>query len=217
MNNALSVVAHHDDHVLWMGGSILRMRSLGWNWTLLAMCVPDKEKQRYFSEFCAAFGVTCSFLKFEDYQGGHPFCRNSREQMKTELMSICSGTMFDFVFTHSRHEHREYGHHANHAEVEQVVTELVHDESIGRGTNHLAYFCYRWNGVGGTPTTASQEATHYLQPNYEELIRKAEWCKRVPDIGSLRNLAFPCPSPEAFEGDNLTLPFGNGIEGFKRR
>jgi LmbE family N-acetylglucosaminyl deacetylase len=217
MPNALAVVAHHDDHVLWMGGAIQRMRSQDWKWTLVAMCVPDPGRQRYFYDFCQALGVEGHFFQFGDYQGEEAFHRNSKSEMLTALITCCAGQNFDWVFTHSPNPWREYGHHANHAEVEKVVTSLVLDGRLGSGTNRLAYFSYGWNGVGGTPTVARSDASHYLQPTYDELSVKLRWCQAVPDIGNLKSLAYPCPCPEGFEGDGLTLPDNPAIEVFKKR
>jgi hypothetical protein len=41
---------------------------------------------------------------------------------------------------------------------------------------------------------------------YSELLLKADWCNKVPDPYDLEGLGFPCPNPEAFEGDDLKLP-----------
>jgi LmbE family N-acetylglucosaminyl deacetylase len=205
--NVLAVVAHHDDHLLWMGGTLQRMTLLGWNWTLIALCVPAPDRQRFFCDYCCALGISdASYSQFQDYQDRQPFSSNSKDAMRAEVQRAVSGKTFDRIFTHSRDPQREYGHHSNHVEVEAVVTSLVQDGIVGRGGGSVAYFCYSAiYGGGGRATTARLDASYYLPLLYDELLFKAAWCKKVPDPGKFEKLGFSCPSPEAFEGDNLTL------------
>lgn len=206
--NALAVVAHHDDHLLWMGGALQRMRLSGWNWTVIALCVPDRDRQQFYCDYCKAVGVSdARYSYFKDYQGGAPFSQNSRDSMLATVEQTITGKSFDWVFTHSRDPQGEYGYHANHAEVEAVVTSLVHGGKVGRGRSSFAYFSYSpIYGISGRATTARLDASFYLPLRYDELLFKAGWCSKVPDPGNLENISFPCPNPEAFEGDGLQLP-----------
>lgn len=117
------------------------------------------------------------------------------------------GSCYDWILTHSRDHQREYGHHANHAETEAVITSLVRDGTLGRGLSSIAYFCYSAIcGGGGRATAARLNASHFLPLEYDELQCKVRWCKSVPDPDNLKNLGWPCPNPDAFDGDNLSLP-----------
>ena len=44
--NALVVVAHHDDAILWMGGTIQRFQD--WNWHVVSICVPNPARRTTF-------------------------------------------------------------------------------------------------------------------------------------------------------------------------
>ncbi len=208
MVNALAVVAHHDDHILWMGGTIQRTKKHGWNWTLIAMCVPDPVKQSYFCGCCGSPTANPCYFTFNDYFGGEPFSQNVQSAMQADLMKTLAGQRFDWVFTHSRKHECEYGRHANHVEVQTVVTSLVRSASIGNGLNHLAYFNYElyYGGPGsGIPTVAVKTAgAYYLPLDYPELYVKSHWTTKIPD--SLAGIDYPCPNPESFEGDGLQLP-----------
>ncbi len=213
MPNALAVVAHHDDHILWMGGAIQRTRQLGWQWTLIAMCVPPDDRDPYFARCSEALGFPGQALRFRDYLSGPAFAVNSRSQMEQELRQSISGGQFDFVFTHSRYAHGEYStSHANHNEVREIVASMVGSGELGRGRESLAYFAYDIiYGGGGLATVAKKDqpyaAKSFLQMTYPELIFKSHWSQEAPDVSTnLRSLGFPCPNPEGFEGDGLILP-----------
>jgi LmbE family N-acetylglucosaminyl deacetylase len=211
MPKAIAVVAHHDDHVLWMGGAIQRLAALGWHWTVIAMCVSDQEKHNYFHHTCSIFGAIPITMQFADYQVGEAFSKNIRAEMKSRIAEATAGRKYDLVFTHSRSEHGEYwGRHANHVEVREVTFELVKGDALGLGPESLSYFAYDVIYGGGTATCARHDANFYLQLTYPELIWKCQLSALAPDANSsLRNLAFPCPNPEGFEGDalNLSEPF----------
>jgi LmbE family N-acetylglucosaminyl deacetylase len=209
MTTAIAITAHHDDAVLWCGGTILRTaRELGWKWTVVALCVPDKERQGYFKNYCGAVGVSSVAARLADYQEGPAFSRNTQEAYNQEIMNATQGKSFDWVFTHSRGQHGEYGFHANHAEVQEATKALAADGRFGAGLERLIYFSYSpIYRFGGLATVAKQQSAFYLQLTYEELAGKCDWCKRVPDARpNLENLAFPCPNPEAFAGDRVQLP-----------
>lgn len=210
MVNVLAVVAHHDDPILWVGGTILRTMSedWGWTWTIIGMCIPENDKLDYFTRCCNALGATQITIDFGDYQEGHQFRSNSQEEMRRRLIDEVTDKKFDIIFTHSRDQNGEYGYHANHDEVQTTVTSLAREGFPGR-VKRIVYFSYS-PIYCGLATTARQDAIYYHQLNYEELCFKVEWCLQTPDVGSsLRNIGFPCPNPEAFEGDDIqfTNPF----------
>jgi LmbE family N-acetylglucosaminyl deacetylase len=213
MPKALAVVAHHDDHVLWMGGAIQRTRQMGWDWTLIAMCIPPDGRDPYFRDCSAALGFPGRAMRFEDYMTAPENKANSRGQMEQQLRHSIQGQKFDFVFTHSRYAHGEYSaSHANHNEVREIVASMVSSRELGQGPQSLAYFAYDIiYGGRGLATVAKKappsEAKFFAQLTYPELIFKCQWCQRAPDLTTnLKSLGFPCPNPEGFEGDGLILP-----------
>jgi hypothetical protein len=87
MPNALAVVAHHDDHILWMGGMIQRMKSIyRWNWTLIAMCVPAADRRAYFTRCSNALGVDSQSMVFDDYSEAPAFKSNPSDKMRNDLL-----------------------------------------------------------------------------------------------------------------------------------
>jgi LmbE family N-acetylglucosaminyl deacetylase len=205
---AIAIVAHHDDHILWMGGTIQRLAVSGWQWTVVAMCMPDPARRAYFQHCCSVLGVVPVMMDFQDYMSGDPFSGNNRDQMRSRLVDAVRSQTFDLVFTHSRSAHGEYwARHANHVEARELAWELVNNRALGAGLPSLAYFAYDVIYGTGTATCARTDATYFLPLTYPELLWKCQLCRLVPDAESnLRNLAYPCPNPEGFEGDGLLLP-----------
>lgn len=207
MTRALAVVAHYDDAVLWMGGAIKRTRHAGWDWTVVAMCVAEAARRQHFEDACVSLGADHTSTDFVDVQSGDPFDKNRRDGMRKALQGIILQSMYDWVFTHSLGKHCEYGYHANHMEVAQVVAELAGDKKICDGPARVAHFAYEPIYGGGIATVAVTCANAYLQLEYNELLWKCRWCERAARLdGSLRSLAWPCPNPEAFSGEGLSLP-----------
>lgn len=208
--NALVVVAHDDDAVLWMGGIIHCLSD--WNWHVISMCNQGNDMRRhYFARTCRELGVRADALDFLDYQDINTAAKkNSITDMKQSLLQVVGAKKYDYVFTHSRDPNGEYGHHANHHEVCKVVRSLVAEDQLIETKNRLAYFCYypiyRLPGIG---TAARKDAHYYYQLSYGDLAFKVELIRSHAKniVTNLEHdLGAPCPNPEAFEGDELSLP-----------
>lgn len=206
MTSALAVVAHYDDAVLWIGGTIRQTMQNGWDWTVVAMCVTETWRRQYFQESCDSLQVNWASKEFLDIQSGDPFDKNCRDRMRKAVQEIFSQRKYDLVFTHSLAEHCEYGYHANHMEVAQIIREVGDGNTMSDGTSRVVYFAYKPIYPGGVATVAATDAIAYLQLEYDDLLWKCKWCERALRFDeSLRCLAWPCPNPEAFSGDGLSL------------
>ncbi len=204
------IVAHDDDVVLWMGGTIHLLED--WEWHIISMCnAHNEERKDYFHNTANRLGVTANVFAFLDYQNKESSSRlNCILDMKQQLSSLLKNERYDFVFTHSRDENGEYGFHANHQEVCEVVKSLVSEKQIVEDFSKIAFFCYSpLYELPGLSTVARQDAKFYMQLPYSSLafkigliqLHKPEIVKNLQD-----DLGSPCPNPEAFEGDNLRLP-----------
>lgn len=204
---ALVVVAHDDDAVLWMGGVIHCLRD--WKWQIISMCNQGNEiRKSAFHEASRCLGATSHAFDFYDYQNARHV--NSIDDMKATLLQVTRGNKYDYVFTHSYRAHGEYSFHANHAEVCCVVKALVNENQLLTATNHLAHFCYcPIYGAPGLATVATKDADYYFQLNYDDLAFKVDLIRLFPQdvVDNLKKqLGSPCPNPEAFEGPGLMLP-----------
>jgi len=207
---AIAIVAHDDDIVFWMGGTIRLLND--WDWYVVSMCnACNEDRKRYFHETSRRLGATADTFDFLDYQSTDSGSqRNSISDMKQKLLSFFGNNRFDYVFTHSRDQNGEYGFHANHQEVCEVVESMVSEKRIVENRNKIAYFCYSpFYGLPGLPTVARQDAKFYMQLSYSNLAFKIRLIQshKKEIVNNLQNdLCAPCPNPEAFDGDNLCLP-----------
>ena len=203
---ALVIIAHDDDVVLWMGGTIRHLSE--WHWHIVSMCNDfNKVRKNYFFDISERLGAKASAFDFRNYQNEK---WNLIQGMKDSLKSVIGETHYDYVFTHSRDPNGEYGFHANHFEVCEVVRSLVNEGFLVGDESNLAYFCYSpIYGLPGLPTVAGLKANFYVRLSYSELAFKVKLIRlhQIEIVNNLENdLGAPCPNPEAFEGDNLNLP-----------
>ncbi|MCJ7603603.1 MAG: PIG-L family deacetylase [Desulfobulbaceae bacterium] len=208
---AIAIVAHDDDVVLWLGGTIHLLKD--WEWHIISMCNDhNSERKNYFYGVADKLGVaTINTFDFFDYQDRKTSHRtNSIPDMKEKLSSLLKDNRYDYVFTHSRDKNGEYGHHANHQEVCEAVQSLASENLIVENPNRLAFFCYSpLYDLPGLPTVARKDAKAYMQLPYSDLAFKIGLIQSHNPgvVNNLQNdLGSPCPNPEAFEGDDLCLP-----------
>lgn len=148
-------------------------------------------------------GVRKSYaFNFQDHPSGGAFLRNNKREMKRRLTKRLDET-YHYAFSHSLQEWNEYSNHPNHEEVGIIASEIAKEKSWP-----LIRFCYRPIYPGRTSTVANQKANSYLQLDYKELRFKLDLIDRfLPgEMDNLRGLGYPCPNPEAFEGDGLPAP-----------
>jgi len=134
--------------------------------------------------------------------------------MKRELNEFIQDKKYDYIFTHGS----EYEPpHTNHREVKIIIKELK--SKILEKDGNIFNFAYEALYGGGIASVASLNADYYVQLDYSELKQKIklidiftkyEWAKE-----DLKNLAWPCPNPEAFNADDIFDPPPHEI--FKKR
>ncbi|MDH5690071.1 MAG: PIG-L family deacetylase [Candidatus Bathyarchaeota archaeon] len=199
---ALVLVAHCDDAVLWIGGTIHHIRD--WEWHVFSMCNGNDDLRiQPFNKSCEMLGVTkFQAFNFEDYQTGEVFSKNNKEKMKLKLTKVMDKA-YDYVFSHSLQEWNEYSHHANHKEVGIISSEITKQKHW-----QLIQFCYYPIYGSDTATVAfKKRAKYFYQLNYEDLKFKLKLIDCfLNEMGNLKNMSYPCPNPEAFEGNNLPVP-----------
>lgn len=197
---ALVVVAHPDDHVLWAGGTILKMKQ--WEWHVLSLCNSHYDdfdpKDRTFRVTCKELGVRkFDAKKFNDHQK-----EVSNEQIlkfQNEILGFADRE-YDLVFTHSNRKTGEYGFHANHKEVCDSVDRLIDKEQIK--VKALFCFCYKSGGANKPVIADLSNADYKVNLTTEEKQKKKElkqifdWAKG--DLKALTLWDNEEPKTEAF-------------------
>ena len=187
----LAVVAHPDDHVLWMGGTILRLNS--WEWHILSLCNSHNDdfdpKEKSFNLSCKELGIKkYEALKFKDYQSRELMEIEQSLKMQREILAFADKE-YDLIFTHSMWPECEYDFHANHLEARDSVNRLVDEKLlIAKG---IIYFCFKSGGCQQPVIADEDRADYKLELVQEEINTKRElknffssWAE-----GDLRGLA----------------------------
>ena len=207
---ALAVVAHSDDHILWMGGTILRLKH--WVWHILSLCKSHNnedfgQKRIVFDQSCRELGaIKYSAKDFKDYQSREDIECQQVPRMKEQILSFGDGS-YDLVFTHSIQNNCEYSYHANHAEVRDAVSQVLKERMIE--TEGVLHFCYKSGGCR-KPVIADLDSANYridLSPTEigatTKLKRSFVWAER--DLRSLSLWDNDEPKIEAFQTRSLEL------------
>lgn len=207
---ALSVVAHSDDHVVWMGGTILRFNQ--WTWHILSLCKSHNHedfepKRMIFEESCRELGASRYRAKdFKDYQPREAMESQQLAGIREEILAFVDND-YDLVFTHSIQEHCEYGFHGNHAEVRDAANQVI-NEGLLR-TRGVLYFCYKSGGCRKPVIADLGNADYQIVLSSEEIDRKRKLKQAFTWAGGdLRALTLwdnDEPRIEAFQAGSLDL------------
>ena len=229
---ALVVVAHPDDHFIWMGGAIFMLRDI-WEWHVLYLCDYSDSGRRKRSE--ESFKNSSKDLGIKVYepsksQIGPRYIVNYgdiRDIRPYQMINMFlefrrfwdkntnqGKEKYDIIFTHSLNPHHEYGFHPNHAEVREVLYRCLGKMNSKYYRPVIAHFCYNPRTAG--KEVDEKEATHTvsLDKNSRELKKRENFLKIFPwaerDMG-----AFKIPEErEGFKILFLDSYLANGREDF---
>ncbi len=171
---ALVVIAHPDDHVLWINGTISRFRN--WEWHILSLCNSHNDK---FQPKLETFNKSCDNLgakkyqarRLKDYQTKGLMEIEQPSKMQKEILAFADKE-YDLIFTHSVDPNCEYGFHANHSEVRDSVVGLI-DEKLLK-TKAVLYFCYKAQGQKKPVIANLGGADYKIELNREEAKKKKQ-------------------------------------------
>lgn len=130
--NALCIVAHPDDELIWMGGTILNHPN--WNWTIISLCrKDDPDRMPKFVQACKRYKANCIISDLDDEK----LNRLSPNLVSEKIKSLLPSRSYDYIFTHGKNG--EYGH-LRHKEVHKAVKKLISQRDLI--CNKIYFFSY---------------------------------------------------------------------------
>lgn len=164
----LVIIAHPDDEVIWMGGTLLKNKD-NWDTTIICLCRKD-DSDRYprFKKFCDMIKVKGLISDLEDETlEDIPL----GEVIKRINLFIPENKKYDYVFTHGLNG--EYGH-KRHIDVHKAVKKMLKDKTISG--NSVFFFSYiKKNGF----CHPNKKSNKFINLNHIEWLMKKRIIKEV--------------------------------------
>ena len=161
----LIIVAHPDDEVIWMGGTLLSNKD--WDVTILSLCRKD-DKDR-----APRFRKACQILKAKGYMSDledEKLEDLPEHEIEKRILKL-AGKNYDYVFTHGKNG--EYGH-KRHKEVYHAVNSMIKKGLLK--CRKIFFFSYKKKGKYCYPDKNSDTFINLKNSSYS---RKKDLIKEI--------------------------------------
>ena len=124
MSRILVIVAHPDDEIIWMGGTILNNPQV--EWTIFSVCrASDTDREPKFRRVSEHLGAKAIIADLDDED--ELSLQDATTEAEKIILEKLQGETFDILFTHGLNG--EYGHE-RHIAVHNAINNLSRDKKI---------------------------------------------------------------------------------------
>jgi LmbE family N-acetylglucosaminyl deacetylase len=188
---AIAIVAHPDDEIIFMGGTIMKNPQI--DWTVFSLCrQSDKDRGPKFWRVCKKNKVKGIITDLEDE--AKMSIKQSLPIIEKLIKNKVSKAHFDYIFTHGANG--EYGH-PRHIGVHQAVNKLIKNKVLK--PEAVFYFNYKKNSLPRNSFIAKAGTNCLLKLTKAELQNKKEIVAYMYgyEIDGI-DVSY-CTNPEAFK------------------
>lgn len=185
---AIAIVAHPDDEMIFMGGTIMKNPQV--DWTVFSLCrASDKDREPKFWRVCKRNKVKGIITDLEDE--GKMSVEKSIPVIEKLLKENLHNKKFDYIFTHGANG--DYGH-KRHIGVHRAVKKLI----AAKFLKPESVFYFNYKKTGRKKIEAKSGSNCQLKFSKDELQTKKEI------VGYMYGYAMDgidvgfCTNPEAF-------------------
>jgi LmbE family N-acetylglucosaminyl deacetylase len=165
-SRAAVVVAHPDDEILWVGGTLLMNSNC--HWTVVTLCRrSDPDRAPKFFKVLKYLGAAGTMGDLDDGPEQNPLVPSKVRETVLDLLA--GNRSYDVLFTHS--PYGEYTRHRRHEEVGWALCDLWTAGDLQLG--ELRLFAYEDEQGSRSPTAipTAHSGVHLPERVFEEKMR----------------------------------------------
>lgn len=182
----LVIVAHPDDEIIWMGGTLLRNGS-NWDTAIISLCRRDDEdREPKFRKVCRILGAKCFISDLDDKKLDEVPIGEVTKRIKKY-----SGGRYDYIFTHGKNG--EYGH-KRHIDANRAVSEMLKEKLLS--ARKIFFFSY--TGKKGI-CYADKNSDKFIKLGNDQFKKKKKLIQDIYGFGKNSFEYLCCQNVEAFD------------------